>query len=312
MLLKVQKLPKSEKGSVYEEILYMTTKQLKYEMREVSLPKDIDREWLQAACNYVHSLSLHDRLVLFGYTSPCFGNINLHRAGRDVAEDLVLEQKRDPYSLVYEFIDNKDAAKWFAGDPHPLLKKQREIVRLQSKATDKPTNIDTQIDRALHEFDEMARATITIKPAFHEKVIEYDSKASCGIVLYPQYCTLYGRVSFTEFVSRIPHITSSMWRRLLDTYVRDLDAIFEGIPPTTRVVTVFRGSGGKRVRSMPTYTSTSMSRTVARKFANPSLHQMQFPAGSKLLPVLCVSRYPDELELLAQPETKYSVVRRRG
>ena len=118
--------------------------------------------------------------------------------------------------------------------------------------------------------------------------------------------------SLEAYATVLPHITPFGWRKVIERFVADLDAAFGRMPPTPHALVVYRGVGTPReaetLGSDPAYLSTSLSRRTAVDFAAEGcprcLAKITVPAGSRVLPMLTVSRYREQEVLLPRGENK--------
>jgi hypothetical protein len=112
--------------------------------------------------------------------------------------------------------------------------------------------------------------------------------------------------SLEAYATVLPHITPFGWQKVIERFVTDLDAAFGRMPPTPHALVVYRGVGTPReaetLGSDPAYLSTSLSRRTAADFATEGcprcLAKITVPAGSRVLPMLTVSRYREQEVLL--------------
>jgi hypothetical protein len=121
--------------------------------------------------------------------------------------------------------------------------------------------------------------------------------------------------SLEAYATVLPHITPFGWRKVIERFVADLDAAFGRMPPTPHALAVYRGVGIPREASDPAYLSTSMSRRTAADFAAEGcphcLAEITVPAGSRVLPMLTVSRYREQEVLLPRGERGSYAIRKK-
>ncbi len=112
--------------------------------------------------------------------------------------------------------------------------------------------------------------------------------------------------------------TEARWRAVLDDYIRDLDAIFDQMPPLPADLVVYRGVHGKKYAAGKSirdagYVSTSVRRDIAQGFASKKkkccLQQIKVPAGTRVVPLIFVSRYYAEQEILLPRNTSFKAER---
>lgn len=128
-------------------------------------------------------------------------------------------------------------------------------------------------------------------------------RSNPGIIFYAQAKVILGlkRTSLAGFERAIPFISAADWRRILNRYASDLDAVFAKLPACPETFDVYRGLSGPSVKQgqshNQSFTSTSLDIEVASYFAKPTLLRITIPQGSHTLPLISVSRYP-EMEIL--------------
>jgi len=204
--------------------------------------------------------------------------------------------------------------------PHPQLAPVRDcLAAFQVLRKEKPhsafdawnekrTALDKQFEQALTA----ARPYLSLDHAIeHERF-----KCSPGIVLYSQaralfrgqpskYATVVQAVNkLAHYRQIMPYITSAGWKRLVTLFIQDLDRVFQKMPPSPTMF-LYRGTKDlnlSRMRNDPSYLSTTLSKKVAIEFTDNETHscvtRITVKRGSQVLPLLAVTRYHGELEVL--------------
>lgn len=106
-------------------------------------------------------------------------------------------------------------------------------------------------------------------------------------------------MTLRAFEHAIPLMTAGDWRRILNRFVASLDAIFAKMPPCHKGFYVYRGEASRRhTHGNTSFVSTSLDMGTARHFATGKLLRFLVPAGSQVLPLMCISRYEEQEVLL--------------
>jgi hypothetical protein len=100
-----------------------------------------------------------------------------------------------------------------------------------------------------------------------------------------------------NFIEVVKYLKPSTWKRSLDMFIRDIDGIIQKMPPTVSAFDTYRGSSYPISPDIDMYISTSLDPKQAFMF-NPCMILYSIPPGSLVLPLLCVSRFFRELEIL--------------
>jgi hypothetical protein len=163
-------------------------------------------------------------------------------------------------------------------------------------------------------------------PAFNAAVSDRDQKMNDGVVLYTQACAFFREPGSSKFLTTtdatvlktarnmktlahfkkvMPHISIDGWQRLVARFILDVDTIFEKMPALPSALAVYRGTREDnlpRMRADPSYVSTSLATEVADRFTDDAtkccMARITVPPGDKAVPLLVVSRYWQEFEIL--------------
>ena len=155
-----------------------------------------------------------------------------------------------------------------------------------------------------------AHATMFI-PKFHSTLRTSAATSGAeGVVFYDQAKRVLGIAKLSDWIDRLPAVTNVEWNKIFDTFVADVDEAIERMPATDQQVVLFRGfSEPKAVAKVttlatmadPAYASTSLDKTVATTFAKGSggsVKKIEVPIGSRIAPLVGITRYPFEKEIL--------------
>lgn len=118
-------------------------------------------------------------------------------------------------------------------------------------------------------------------------------------------------------------ITEYEWKQIAEAFMADVDASFAFMPPVPRTgsgregLLVYRGGKDcehvRRSADDEAYLSTTLSPSIAADFGRGKkgcVAELRVPSGRKVLPLLNITRYPAELEILL-PRVKGGSKKRR-
>jgi len=267
--------------------------------------------WLTSACEAVSRLPRALLCTLHVYTTQLFGVVTealRHPSHRQTlydaapwethAQNILVRKRTLPQHTQLAQVRHCLAA-------FKLLRKEKRTEAWYQKRA----VLDKQFEQALTA----ARPYLSAL----DKAIEHERfKCSPGIVLYCQarvlfrgqpskYATVGQAVdSLAQYRRIMPYITWSGWQRLLALFIRDLDSVFHKMPPSPRIV-LYRGtkdSNLSRMRTDPAYLSTTLSKQVATDFTDDKtdccVTRITVKQGSQVIPLLGITRYRSELEVL--------------
>ena len=252
--------------------------------------------WLNSTNEYMYKMKKIDKTVLYTYTTPIFETINNHKAGIDVVTDLIWKPIIDYTDFVYDFILDDNAKKYFKGNYEHLINIKKECKKQTNEA-----DYNYLYAKFINQVKEMPDSFLNDK--FKKKSIQLKIEASPGIMFYYQYVSLYGKITFEKYCSKIPKITKLQWINILNKYIEQLDDIFKSIPKYNKQLTVYRGSAIVD-KKQQYYISTTLSKDIAKSFGN--VYKLDVDRNSCIIPLFNISRYSAELELLLYTTTKYT------
>ena len=154
-----------------------------------------------------------------------------------------------------------------------------------------------------HDINAAARReSKTLSAAFHADVLDFMMENSDAYALFDQARrVLPGVGTLAKWKRAMPTVTQSDWTRIMATYVQDADAVFDALPALPKAMTVYRGARGRVRVKNASYTSTTLAKQVAKNFTGPSgccIRSIRIPAGTHVVPMLPITRYSGELEIL--------------
>lgn len=245
-----------------------------------------DPVWLRECCNVVANLSRAELCVMHVYTTQAYAQVTRFLRGASVKE----------LGLIYD-----SSHDWKAGEiamRDNIRQKNRSAYLTQSVS---PRKLEALL-RAWHEPRSEEQSKLcwkrfsALRPNFTAKFLRLCKTSSVrnhsGVVFAAQ-----AGQPLVAFKKAIPRLTLRDWHRILLRFVADLDAIFLKMPKCYKAFYVYRGLGRSGQGSDPSFTSTSLDQD-ARHFAKPTLLRITVPMGSRVLPLLCISRYEEQEVLL--------------
>lgn len=249
-----------------------------------------DPVWFQECCRVVAGLSRAELCLMHVYTTQAYAQITQFLRGASVAE----------LGLIYN-IQNE----WMSGETKML-----DNVRHRNKSGFLSTDVDPhklqellgawRAPRSHKKFKMCWQCYTALRPHFTHKFLQLCKGVAVrnhgGIVFAAQ-----SGLTLTDFQKAIPLMTARDWNRILVGFISDLDKIFVKMPQSLKAFYLYRGEGkakeGKGAGN-PSYTSTSLDQNAALQFAKPTLLRITVPVGSRVLPLLCLSRYAEQEVLL--------------
>jgi hypothetical protein len=300
---------KDAKKDLYDDMKYITShvKPFKFKNKIISIPAHIDKTWLHKSCEYIANLNARSQACLFAYTTPEFWIINGHKAGKNGGHMLTWKPIKDYTVFVQEILSKKEAKYYFKGDVSDLQKLNAQMKSLTKSK--EPDAYDKYMILSKKLTDRVKQRKDLFTKKFYKKADEIATRVSRALMFYYQYDQLYGPVTFYEFSDVLPKVSESQWNRVLDLYIKNFDAIFSHAPSVNDHFIAYRGTEGKVLRHIRSYTSMTLSKDVARDFINKNtnccLHEVKFEKYSAVLPIMVISRVQGELEILVHPDAKY-------
>jgi hypothetical protein len=240
---------------------------------------NFDEDWFVAQHKYIRSLTFEEFLTVHGYT--------MHG---DVVINMYL-RKANWWSQLLFYLQNNHSYLHRIYMPFGV----QAIRYIEQNNTEKITDTpDVKADSSHHTIDSLIKG---IKMPKSELVGKYNS-----------------------FVYMSKYIKKSAWAAILDMYVEDLNKIIKKAPPLNKNMVVFRGVKDDYYltgRDGFTYEnngflSTSLSAVVAKRFMNGSpccFKKITLLKGLRVLLMMGLSKFPDEMELLLPTGALYSLRR---
>lgn len=246
-----------------------------------------DPVWLRECCRAVANLSREELCVMHVYTTQAYAQVTQFLRGVPVKK----------LGLIYDSLHE-----WRAGEIA-----MRDNIRLKNRSrfltpSVDPRKLDALLSawrepRSEEQFKVCWECFSALRPNFTPKFLRICKTLSVrnhsGVVFAAQ-----AEQPLVAFEKAIPQMRSQDWHRIMIRFVADLDAIFVKMPQCHKAFYVYRGEGKLGQRSHLSFISTSLDQDSARHFAKPTLLRITVPAGSRVLPLLCISRYKEQELLL--------------
>ena len=285
--------------------------------RIVFRPEEVDvgradqaaKDWLVACGETVSSLPRRDVCTLYVYTST------VHYVAVDFLRNDVVGKLYDlpewpahATTLAFQGVDLasyvkpsmagsleaatlRKALKAGAAMKRPALWTERTAAAF-FEARDSPVRaalLDAKSILSKRLFSELARRA---------------AMASDGILFYVQAADVLSEVrSLDDYLAVMPDISAGTWRKIVAKFVVDMDSIIARMPATRSPLVTYRGTNGTKAATTtrdPAYVSTSLSVEQAKHFSGKRccMTVARLKTGGSAIPLMCVSRYPVELEIL--------------
>ena len=261
------------------------TKRIKWENKRMNL-KTEDPVWVKKACRKIMQLSRYDLCTLYTYTTQSYSVVTG-----------LLRHKGDRASYITGLVHNRDG-EWLYGSDELLDKSsylnktvdEKLVIAYKNAKTDRKWVLVNSLYSKLKPF-----FTKDFLKICHKKSVEFNR----GMLFYPQAARLYALNSLSEFKRIILVLTNEDWIGILDMFIDDMDAIFDKMPPTEIVMSIFRGVGMKRLKKDASFASTTLSKEIAQSFVEKCcVHHLRIPIGTKMVPLIPITRYFAEQEIL--------------
>ena len=314
--------------SLYEEAKYVSAQgvpfRFKNERIEVAPDCELDPVWFAQACRYITSLTQAELMTLYVYSSPAFGFVNMAVSGSDRwLDDVRVPTVEEKWlSVVFDMLTEPNHKRYMT---HVL---PVGVYRLRAQYSMSKSKADADgLEAQMNTLIRAHRASFTA--AFWKEVAVRAGRDCTGIMFYPQLLDLartpgmfiesivskrfasmrLGAATLDDCVAVMADITPQGWKTIVQKYIASLSQICDGCPALTQALNVYRGTPGVKVRTGRSFMSASLSIAVATEFIdarkNCCVHRLHLRPGQKPLPVMCVSRYPHELEILLVPDVRY-------
>ena len=134
----------------------------------------------------------------------------------------------------------------------------------------------------------------------------YVNQRDDRIIYFPQARKIIPSLKeLNDFVLKMHKIKQKQWHRIMQEYIKDFDRLFNIFPKVPISLTLFRGEreekGGDekhkhKQKQLCSYLSTSLSKEIVHSFG--IIREINMPKGANVIPIMFVSRYPVEYEIL--------------
>lgn len=306
------------------------TKSIDWKIKQMVLRTE-DPEYIKSACETVASLSRYDLCTLYTYTTPAYYLVTgllRHNSGSSAFDTRLVHDPKTEWifglNVLFSSIDKLGCSSFL----HTNIDKKRVLAFREAMSL---PQCDTE-EACKRKWDLVDHLYAELRPNFtkgflklcHLKSIESNQ----GILFYHQAARLFSRSpsafpkqvkklkSFADYLKAIPVLTNRTWTKILKQYVRDIDSIIAQMPPTQRLISVFRGVPhdvvADRLLKDPSFVSTTLGKDIARGFVmnDPQkccVYRFDIPVGSRVLPLIGISRYFGEQEILLPRGQHYGV-----
>lgn len=247
-----------------------------------------DPVWLHECCSVVAGLSRAELCVMHVYTTQAYTQITHFLRGTSV-KSLGLIHSSD---------------EWKAGENQMLNNVRHKNKSGFLSAGVNPGKLHALLTawrapRSEGKYKICRKCYAALRPHFTKKFLRVCKSASVRNHVGVVYSAQSGQ-TLPAFLKAIPILTCRDWHRILLRFVADLDAIFAKMPQCKKAFYLYRGEGKAKgqAKEHPSFTSTSLDQDTARYFAKPTLLRITAPVGSRVLPLLCISRYQEQEVLL--------------
>lgn len=269
------------------------------------------QDWLVACCEAVSRLPRRDVCTLYVYTSTMsYVAINFLRKG--VVDKLYeyepTEWSRHAAVLAFEGMDLASYIKPSMAGSAAAVAVRKAIDAGAAMKRPAPWT-EASATKFFEARESPVRAALlAAKPALSNRLFaELERRAamaSPGLMFYAQATDVVPGVrSLSDYMRVMADIRAGTWRKIVAKFIADMDSNLARMPVTKSVIVTYRGTVGTKAAATsrdPAYVSTSLSADQAKHFAGKSccMQVARLRAGCRALPLMCVSRYPVELEIL--------------
>lgn len=294
----------------YEFVRQYAAGRTKMKWRKMRVDVSIQQKmWLDACSNALKALTRRELCTLYVYTTQAYATIT---------DGLRNNGKFDVRSF-----QQKQADEWLYGLAVCItyIKNQRQDIMLKLFVGATPVDILNAFKDSVNAYlldktettnkdihDRFAKLRPYFASKFSKKCHELALEFHEGLIFYNQIVSVMKPPSHSiTFIKTIlPKLNASDWQTILHQFVVDLDALFTKLPPVPTTFNVFRGTRSRISQNQllhdAAFSSTTLSRKVAQGFMDETrkccVHTIRVPKGTHVLPVMLISRYYGELELL--------------
>ncbi len=245
-------------------------------------------EWFRNANKYIENLPARDVATMMAYTFLGDRKVNPYLRGTLSADQMCAHMSLNDEGRITFAIQALDVLRVHSRDYY-----HEELISLDDIKADRwaydnidfPIKLETNAD-TVGKFFEKGHANFVTQYSLYRILCEF----KC--------------------------FTAEFWKRVLDAYTTDLTRIILNAPRTTQPITVYRGIGSSPFDPSTLsdslfvnkgYVSTSLNYHSAEKYAKKSIFRIVLMPDTPCIPMVGLSHYADEAEVLLPHDTVYFV-----
>lgn len=285
-----------------------------------------DHEWLRSCCTRIQSLPRRDLCVIYIYTTQLFSHVTnyLRATSQGLSYDAELEHDPDEdfwggYQMFIGSVENGSYHKYLKSSyPKSVMTKLKKVLKMehsQMKYTlmnELFKDITPYLNSKYHSISRDKQVEFGDGIVFYDQACRVLKLKSAQLALKHNDCSeglmkqALNVTSLKTFKRIYPFMTNNIWLQVLHQFVLDLDEIFTKMPMTEIPIHLYRGISDPKVKnsqqSDPAFVSTSFNKSVVKDFVDREnqccIMQYTIPKGSQVLPVMTLTRYEAEMEVL--------------
>lgn len=273
-------------------------------------PRGMDSAWLDRSQAFMlEELSPQERVTLYAYSSQDYEMIQDFLRGGTLYKKQY-DKLPPPSTLRTQPISSL---------AYDVLVKARSQLGDAVRAIWKPRYHAARDEESYRATDAAFRQWLTgqslgssFYTALYERMLDNMWEGACMFVYQSRVLTrsnvpdapatlLSAPPTLKRFRALLPYMDHAAWRTILQTFVSDMDTIFEKAPPLPKQMTVYRGVRDMKETSVG-YVSTTLDKSVAQDFINKEtgccVIRVKLEKGARVLPMWTLTRYSGEYEVL--------------
>lgn len=258
----------------------------------VTTESNVSKEWLTESTRYLlHDISVGQRVTLLAYTSSMFSLIlDFMRGGHNYKTDFNITQ-----------VSETDPEQWWSHAMHGLSnvsEMKAFIERLDETENQEEWN---KVKKEMVEWLRGYKLTTSQLKQIQSKANQRHYETTS---MFLHQLRVLNVTTLKQWRKRCLTMTLPDWRKVLAQFVQDMKEIFKGAPQLPEPMAVYRGLT-KRPTAMKGYVSTTLSKGTANNFVDKKtkccVQTIKLAKGTRVLPLMVMSRYADEFEILLEP-----------
>lgn len=309
------KLPEKSHDPYYDFVKMYCAGRARIEFRaeDINVPQDVDqatKDWLAACGEAVSRLPRRDVCTLYVYTSTMY-YVAVDFLRKGVVGKLYetpAEWTRHAAALAFQGMDIAPYVKPSMTGTAAAVALREAIeagaAMKRPKLWIKPTAIAFFEAREAPVREALLDAKPALSSRFFAELARRAAMGSPGVMFYTQAKDVVpGIRSLDDYLRVMANIRAGTWRKIVAKFVADMDSIISRMPAMESAIVTYRGTVGTKAAKTtldPAYVSTSLSVDQAKYFAGKwcCVQVARLKAGCRAIPLMCVSRYPVEMEIL--------------